>query len=236
MNKVVFITGSSSGIGKETAFCFARAGWKIVVTYHTKAEDGQRVGEECKKFGATDVLVEKLNVADDNCLQITVRNIITKFGKIDILVNNAGILAQKPLLEKIFEDIEEQIDTNLQGPIKLTQLCLPHIKEGIVNIGSRLGFVSRKNLAVYSATKFGMRGFTKGLGQEFPQLRIACVNPGLTATSMGNAGGADPAVVGGLVYKVAVGEIRVKQGGDFNVFEYLQNPIKRFIKFLMIRK
>lgn len=235
MDKVVFITGSSSGIGREAAYCFAKAGWKIIVTYHTKPEDGQVVADECRKLGAAEVMVEKLNLADDNCLHLTVRNVIAKFGKIDILINNAGILSQKPFLEKTFGEIEEQINTNLEGPIKLTKLCLPHLKEGIVNIGSRLAFISRKNLAVYSATKFGIRGFTKGLGEEFPQLRVACVNPGLTATSMGNAGGADPAVVGELVYKVAVGEMKVEQGGDFNVFEYLENPVKRMIKKIIRR-
>lgn len=233
MDKVVFITGSSSGIGRETAYQFARRGWKIVVTYHTKPEDGQAVGEECRRLGSPDVLVEKLDVTDDSCLDITVQNIVNKFGRIDILINNAGILSQKGLREKSFAEIEEQINANLEGPIKLTKLCLPHVKEGIVNIGSRLGFVGRKNLTVYSATKFGIRGFTKALGAEQPQLRVACVNPSLTATTMGNAGGVPAETVGELVYRVAVGELSVERGGDFNVFEYLENPAKRFLKKIL---
>ncbi len=235
MAKVVFITGSSSGIGEQTAYCFAKTGASLILTYHNDKAGGERVRQQCLKLGASEVMLEKLELADDICVRLTAENVINKYGKIDILINNAGILSQKPLAEKSFAEIREQIKTNLEGPIKLTQLCLPHIKEAIINVGSRLGFVGRKNLAVYSATKFGIRGFTKGLGEEYKNLRIACVNPGLTATSMGNSGGVPSETVGELVYQVAIGEIAVERGGDFNVFDYLENPVKRFIKKILGR-
>lgn len=230
LDKAVFITGSSSGIGEQTAYHFAKHGWKLAITYHTKKEDGQQVADECTRLGASDVLLEKLEIADDRCIQLTVQNVLNKYGKIDILINNAGVLAQKPLGEKTFEDIETQIKVNLEGPIKLTKLCLPHVREAVVNIGSRLGTVGRKNLTVYSATKFGVRGFTKALALEYPQLRVVCVNPGLTATRMGDQAGVSARVVGELIYRVAIGEIQVSAGGDFNVFEYLENPVKRLVK------
>src|SRR3989344_2962366 len=136
MSKVVFITGSSSGIGEQTAYCFAKTGAKLALTYHTDEKGAQRVREQCLKLGASDVMLEKLELADDVCIRLTAENVINKYGKVAILINNAGILSQKPLAEKSFAEIREQIKTNLEGPIKLTQLCLPHIKESIVNIGS----------------------------------------------------------------------------------------------------
>lgn len=235
MHKTVFITGSSSGIGRQTAYQFAKVGWKIALTYHINKEEGEKTSAECLILGASEVTLEKLELVDDVCVRLTAENVINKFGKIDILINNAGILSQKPLAEKSFEEIEEQINTNLEGPIKLTKLCLPYIQEAMINVGSRLGFVGRKNLTVYSATKFGIRGFTKALGAEFPHLRVACVNPGLTNTGMGNEEGVPAQKVGELVYKVAVGEIAVEQGGDFNVYDYLENPLKRLAKKILGR-
>ena len=180
--------------------------------------------------------MEKLNLTDENCLHLTVRNIIAKYGHIDILINNAGVLAYKSLAEKSFEEIQGQIDTVLSGPIKLAKLCLPHLKESVVNIGSRLAFIGKKNLTVYATVKFGLRGFTESLGEEYPDLRVAAVHPGLTATSPDNAKGLSPEIVGDLVYKVATGHIKVRQGGDFKVYQYLENPVKRAIKKFLGRE
>lgn len=234
-NKIVFITGSSSGIGEQTAYKFARHGWRLVITYHTNEQDGKRVKGECLRLGASGVLLLKLELAEDLSLQNAVAEVTKQYGQIHILINNAAILSQNALADKTFEEITEQLKINLEGPIKLTKLCLPHLKEGVVNIGSRLGQIGRRKFTVYSATKFGIRGFTKALSHEYPNLRILCVNPGLTATRMGGTAGISAEKVAEIVYMAAVGEIAVERGGDLNVYDYLENPIKRFIKKYFLR-
>lgn len=237
MDKVVFITGSSSGIGEQTAYQFASRGNCLVMTYHSDQDQGEKVRRECVRLGARDALLIKLELTSDASIEDAVRRTIDKYAKIDILINNAGVLSQNFLADKTFEEITNQIKTNLEGPIKLTKLCLPYLKEGVVNIGSRLAFIGRKQLTLYSATKFGIRGFTKALGHESPNLRILCVNPGLTATRMGEATGVPAEKVAEIIYRAAVGEIAVERGGDLNVYDYLENPIKRFIKkYLLMRK
>lgn len=236
VNKVVFITGSSSGIGEQTAYQFARRGASLVLTYHSDQEQGEKVRRECQRLGARDVLLIKLELTSDESIEEAVRQVVDKYGKIEILINNAGTLSQNLLGDKTFEEITNQIKTNLEGPIKLTKLCLPYLKEGIVNIGSRLAFIGRKQLTVYSATKFGIRGFTKALAHEYPNLRIVCVNPGLTATRMGDVAGVPAKKVAQIVCRVAVGEIAVERGSDLNVYDYLENPLKRFIKKYLLRR
>src|SRR3989344_3330487 len=192
VNKAVFITGCSSGIGEQTAYQFARRGWKLAVSYHSNQDQGERVVRECLRLGAADVLLVKLELVSDSSIDDAVRLVARKYGKIDTLINNAGTIRHNLLADKSFQEISEELAVNLDGPIKLTKTCLPYIKEGIINVGSTLGLTGKKTLSVYSASKFGLRGFTKALAKELPDLRIFMINPSLTATKMGNTRGIAP--------------------------------------------
>src|SRR3989338_7835029 len=191
-NKVVFVTGSSLGIGKETAFKFAGENCKVIVTYFKDKTEGLAVAKKCLDLGASDSISIQLNVMEDKSIKDAVKKIIEKFKHIDILVNNAGVIAWKSFMGQTFEDIENQVRTNLEGMIKLTRECLPYIREAIINISSGAGKSAYSGLSTYCATKFGVRGFTQALAHELKDPKVYSVNPGQTATRMNNFTGTPP--------------------------------------------
>lgn len=221
-NKVVVITGSSHGIGEQTAYQFAKEKCKIVVTYYVAQKEGKKVAKKCKELGASKVLLQNLDVTNNKSIKTAVKNIIDEFHKIDILINNAGAVIWKPLRKQSLEDIEKQIRTNLEGLIKMTGECLPFIKESIINIASGAGKTAYSDLTAYCATKFGVIGFTQALSQELSNIKVYAVNPGLTATRMTDFAGDDPAKVAKVILNTAKGEYGINSGGDVDVWKYLE--------------
>lgn len=217
-NKVVLITGSSLGIGRETAFKFAEEGCKVVVTYFKDKKEGEEVAKNCASFGAADVLLLQLNVMDNKSIKNCVKNTIQKFNHINILINNAGIVIWKQLKEQSFEDIENEMRTNLEGLIKMTKECLPYIKDVIVNISSGAGKDAFAGLSTYCATKFGVRGFTQAIAKELRNLKVYSVNPGTTATRMNNFRGAKPEKVADVILRTVKGEIKADLSRDIDVW------------------
>ena len=218
--KVVLITGSSVGIGRYTAYEFAKAGARLVITYYKDREEGEKTKFRCLELGAEDVSLLYLNLMDNESIVRCVQETAKRYGRIDILINNAGVLAWKPLREQSFEEIEEQMRVNLEGLIKITKVALPYVKEMVINIGSGAGKTGFAELTTYCATKFGVRGFTQALAQE-ESIKVYAVNPGMTATRMTNFVGADPERVARVIFRVANGEIRKPSGSDVDVWEYL---------------
>lgn len=220
--KTTLITGSESGIGKETAFKFAKAGFNVVITYFKEKASAVEVSAKCLALGAPEVFVVKLDVTNVASIKKAVEKIALKFKKIDILINNAGTIVKKYLAEESYEEIEDQIRINLEGTIKVTRECLPYIQEAIVNIGSSGGLRPKEEQAVYCATKFGVRGFTQALALELIDLRVLVVNPGITATQMTNFKGDPPEAVAEIIFKAAAGKIKKESGADVNVWDYLK--------------
>lgn len=220
-NKVVVVTGSSSGIGKETAILFAKERANLVVTYNTDEKEGKKVFDECKKLGSPDPLLLHLDVTDNESIKRAVEKVVDKYGRIDILINNAGVITWKKLEKQNFGEIEDQIRTNLEGLIKITREALPYIKDTIINIASGAGITAYKDMSAYSATKFGVRGFTQSLAQELSDINVYSVNPGMTATRMTNYRGDPPEKVAEVVVNTAKGKYDVQPGVDINVWEIL---------------
>src|SRR5271157_385560 len=131
--KVVFITGSSIGIGREDAYKFSEEGCKVVITYYRDRKEAEEVSKECLKLGASETLVIQLDVMDNKSIKEAVKQAAGKFKKIDILVNNAGIVVWKKLKDQSRDEIEEQVRTNLEGMIKMTKECLPYVTDKIIN-------------------------------------------------------------------------------------------------------
>lgn len=220
-DKVVIITGSSLGIGKETAYKFAEEGCKVVITYYKDKKEGSDVLKKCLELGASDALLLQLNVMDDNSIKNCVKKVVDKFGRIDILVNNAGIGIWKPLKEQSFEDIQNQIRTNLEGLIKITKECVAYVENAIINIASGAGQEGFAELSVYCATKFGVRGFTQSIAKEIRNIKIYSVNPATTATRMTNFHGTRPEKVAQVIVDTAKGVYKVKSGSDIDVWEHV---------------
>lgn len=221
-NKVVLVTGSSSGIGKATAIKFAQKGCSVIITYNQGKKNGEKVLETCRKYG--NALLIHLDVTNDHSIEQAVEQIIQKWGKIDILVNNAGIVVGNLLIGQSTKDIEDQININLSGLIKVTRAFLPHLsdQEGlIINIASGAAKAPSPGLTVYCATKFGVRGFTQSLAKELPPgIRTYCVNPRITATRVTNYEGRDPAAVADIIVQTAEEKFGKESGDDIDVLDF----------------
>jgi short-subunit dehydrogenase len=219
--QIVLITGSSSGIGRETAYRLAKEEAKLILTYNRGKARGEAAEKRCRKLGAAETLLLPLDVMDNAAIAEVARKVKRKYGTIDFLINNAGVGIFHPFQQLNLRDIERQVRTNLEGLVKMTRTFLPTVKKGIVNIASAAGQEAYANMSVYCGTKFGVRGFTQGLALEYPRLRICCVNPDETATRLSGYQGRPPAEVAEVVFRVVAGQIRCSGGNDVNVWEVL---------------
>jgi 3-oxoacyl-[acyl-carrier protein] reductase len=219
-NKVVLITGSSNGIGRETAFKFASEKAKVVLTYCNDRLSGQNTEKRCRELGAYETLLVELDLRDNKSILNAVDKVVQTFGKINILINNAGVAVWKPLKEQSLAEIEDQIRTNLEGLIKMTWTCLPHIKDMIINIASGAGQTGFAELAPYCAAKFGVRGFTQAVAQEISGPEIYAVNPDMTKTRMSGFRGRPAEQVAQIVLNTAKGKYGKTSGSDINVWDY----------------
>jgi NAD(P)-dependent dehydrogenase (short-subunit alcohol dehydrogenase family) len=221
-NKNILITGSSKGIGEAIAYAFAKEKAKVVVTYNSDLAGAEKVSDKCKELGASDVLIEKLNITDNESIGRLVEDVVAKFGHIDLLINNAGVIGWEKFENETFEEIENQLRTNLEGMIKITSVAFPQIKQGIINIASRAGHLPYPGRATYCATKFGVVGFTKSLALEYPDLKIFTVSPGAVKTEMWDfKEGIDPEVIAEYIVKAVKSEIPLKDG-DLNLWELIK--------------
>lgn len=220
--KVIFITGSSSGIGRETAYRFAQEGSRLVLTYNKGKRRGEDAERRCRRLGAEDTLLIHLDVTDDRSIPDVLKRIRRKYGGVDFMVNNAGVGAFLPFKEQTLKNIERQIRTNLEGLIKITRTFLPFIRKGIVNVASAAGKTAYAEMSAYCGTKFGVRGFTQALAEELPRLKIFCVNPDMTATHLTGYEGRPPSEVAEVIYRAISGKIKVSQGGDVDVWRVIK--------------
>lgn len=222
-NKVVLITGSSIGIGKETALAFAKEGSKIIITYNTNKKEAEKTLKECKKL--TECSLFHLDVTKTDSIKNVVKNVIDKFGSIDILINNAGVIVFKNFMEQNEKEVENQININLIGLMNMTKIAIPYMKEDeriIINISSDAGKVGYGEIVPYCASKFGVRGFTKALALELPDnIKTYVVNPGLTATQMTNFQGIHPKKVADIIVDTAKENLNKKSGDDIDIEDYL---------------
>ena len=219
--KTVLITGSSSGIGRETAFLFAKEGCNVIITYNKEKDNAVDTVKKCKDLGAKDSISIELDLTNNKSIQECVKKAVGKFKQIDILVNNAGAIAWKQLKSQTFEDIEMQIRVNYEGLVKITKECLPYIKDTIINIASGAGKTAYSGLSTYCGTKFAVRGFTQSLAQELKDIKVFAVNPGMTATRMTRFQGTPPEKVAQVVLNTAKGTYKKPSGSDIDVWDLI---------------
>jgi 3-hydroxy acid dehydrogenase / malonic semialdehyde reductase len=173
--KTAIVTGASSGIGAAIARVLADAGAKV-------AGGARRVDEL-----QTEVALE-LDVTDPASCERFAAAAVDGLGGLDILVNNAGLGLGRDSFDASSEDDEETVlETNVHGVLRMTRLCLPHIRDGghIVNMGSIAGRQPYDNAAVYIASKYAVRGFTYALREDLlgRPIHLTTVDPGLVETN-----------------------------------------------------
>jgi NAD(P)-dependent dehydrogenase (short-subunit alcohol dehydrogenase family) len=178
-NPVWFITGCSTGFGRELAQLVLRRGWRAVVT----ARDASRV-EDIVSEHPDQGLALSLDVNDQSQIEDAVRQAEQRFGAIDVLVNNAGYGYQSSIEEGLDEEIRAQFETNVFGLAAMTRAVLPGMRARrrghIVNISSQAGFIGFPGSGYYAATKHAVEGLSDALSREVEPLgiKVTCVEPG----------------------------------------------------------
>ena len=173
--KTAIVTGASSGIGAATARALSDAGARVA--------GGARRVEELE----TAIALE-LDVTDPASCERFVDDAMRELGGLDILVNNAGLgLGRDPFDASTEEDEETVLETNVHGLLRMTRLCLPHVRDDchIVNMGSIAGRQAYENAAVYVTSKFAVRGFTYALREDLlgRPIHVTTVDPGLVESN-----------------------------------------------------
>ena len=182
--EVAIVTGASSGIGAATARELARQGARVVLAARREDELNARV-LEIKNMGG-EALAVPTDVADEEQLFRLAEQAIQAFGKIDILVNNAGI--GQGFLDGSPAEVRRAVEVNLLSAILLTKAALPGMLErrhgAIISVASVSGWLA--NDALYSSTKFGLRGFSRGLRRELwgSGVSVSVVSPGFIRTNL----------------------------------------------------
>ncbi len=185
-DKVVVITGASSGLGEATARRLAQEGAKLVLG--------------ARRLERLQTLAEELSLGDDSVVQTDVTNrgqvenlvkhAVNSFGRVDAIINNAGLMPLSPLEALKVEDWDRTIDVNLKGVLYGIAAALPHMKEQqsghVINVSSVAGHTVGPGSAVYSATKHGVRVISEGLRQEVKpyNIRTTIISPGAVATEL----------------------------------------------------
>jgi NADP-dependent 3-hydroxy acid dehydrogenase YdfG len=173
--KSAVVTGASSGIGAAAAQALAREGARVV--------GGARRAERI----AAPVTALALDVTDPDSCERFVTEAAEELSGLDIVVNAAGLaLGRDPFDDSSEEDERTVLETNVNGLIRITRLCLPHLRDGghIVNLGSVAGRQAYERGALYVTSKFAVRGFTYALREDLlgRPIHITTVDPGLVQT------------------------------------------------------
>lgn len=187
-DKVIIVTGASSGIGLATARLFASCGSKVVMA--------ARSLDKLEKFRAEmpepdKILCVKTDVAvEDDCKNL-IQKTIERFGKIDILINNAGISMRAMFIDLDLDVVRRLMDTNFWGTVYCTKYALPYLLESkgsLVGVISTAGYLGLPGRTGYSASKFAIRGFLDTLRVEhrYDGIHVMVFAPGFTASNIRN--------------------------------------------------
>jgi NAD(P)-dependent dehydrogenase (short-subunit alcohol dehydrogenase family) len=189
----VLITGASSGFGRRTAFTLARAGYRVYASMRDTAWKNRRAAEEIQaeaKAGELPIEVIDLDVAKPESVQSAVREIEGSGSTIDVLVNNAGHMSIGIAEAFTDEQVQQQLDVNFLGPVRLCRAVLPQMRERrsglIIHISSIVGRVLFPACAFYCASKFALEAYAEVLHYELTSFGIdsVLIEPGPYPTQL----------------------------------------------------
>jgi len=181
-DKIVLITGASSGIGRECAYLFAKEGARVILV--ARSMDRLKIiQDELEKRYKQEFYRIKCDVSNNEEVIRMSNEVLNKFNYLDILVNNAGFAIFNKVIDSSIHDIESQIKTNLLGAIYCIKAFLPSMLERdkgrIINVASLAASISIPYLASYCASKFGLLGFSQALAHELhnTNVKVTLVSP-----------------------------------------------------------
>ncbi|MBJ59970.1 MAG: short chain dehydrogenase [Flavobacteriales bacterium] len=188
-NKVVVVTGASSGIGKACAWYFAKNGSKVILAARS-LEKLEIIYKEMISLGC-EVLVVKSDVSVESDCKDLISKTITRFNRIDILINNAGISMRATLEEMDLSVIKKVMDVNFYGTVFCTKYALPYLLQSngsVVGVSSIAGYKGLPGRTAYSASKFAIHGLLESLRLENLKkgLHVLIACPGFTASNIRN--------------------------------------------------
>lgn len=187
-NKVVVITGASSGLGEATARHLAARGASVVLG----ARRSHRIDALVQELTAAahNAKAVTTDVTDSDQVQHLVNTAVREFGRIDVMLNNAGLMPLAPLERLKIDEWDRMIDVNIKGVLYGIAAALPYMKEQrsghIINVSSVYGHVVDPGAAVYCATKFAVRALSEGLRKEVKpyNIRTTVISPGAVTTEL----------------------------------------------------
>lgn len=188
-NKVVVVTGSSSGIGQATAIEFGRSGAKVVVHYNSNQAGAEKTANEIRAVGG-DAIVVGGDLTKKEQVEKLINEAVARFGGVDILINNAGTLVERKKVAEMSEALWDRVmDVNMKSTFLCTKAVLPHMRGKadcrIINISSIAGRNGGGlGAGHYSAAKAAMLAFTKNLAKELASdnILVNAVAPGVITT------------------------------------------------------
>lgn len=191
MNKVVLITGASSGIGASTATYFAKNGYNIIINYNNSQESANQLKKQLQSSYNVIVDTIKCNLEMEDEIKNMVNFVISKFNRIDVLINNAGIAIDTDFQDKTKDNFIKTLDINLIAPFLLSRLIGNFMKEqgfgSIINISSTNGIDTYYPESVdYDCSKAGLISLTHNLAKYYAPIRVNCICPGWVETKMNN--------------------------------------------------
>lgn len=191
-DKIVLITGASSGIGESCAKMFAQAGAKLILIAR-RQKRLEKLAEQLSKEYDCDLHLLPLDVGNRSLVTSAIDNLLKPWSAVDILINNAGLSrGLDKLHEASIQDWEEMIDTNIKGLLYMTRAIVPGmVNRGqghVINIGSIAGHQTYPGGSVYCATKAAVKSISEGLKQDLlgTPIRVTSVDPGMVETEFSN--------------------------------------------------
>lgn len=187
-NKVVLITGASSGIGESTARMLAANGAKVVLGAR-RTDRLQKIATEIRERGGV-AEYRSLDVANRDDVNAFVAFAVEKFGRVDVIFNNAGVMPVSPMNALKTDEWDRIIDVNIRGVLNGIAAVLPLMEaQGsghIINTASTGAHAIGAQFGVYCASKYAVRAITEGLRQEMNTVRVTLISPGVTESELGS--------------------------------------------------
>ncbi|MEH2214944.1 SDR family oxidoreductase [Nostoc sp.] len=238
-NKVVIITGASSGLGEATAKRLAASGAKLMLAARREDRLKELVGAIAKSGGTATYQVT--DVADRAQMEALAKETLSTYSRIDVLINNAGLMPLAPLDQVKVEEWDRMIDINIKGVLYGIAAVLPIMRQQksghVINLSSVAGHKVFPGAAVYCATKYAVRAISEGLRLESNgEIRSTNISPGAVATELTTTITDKDAAAGiSQLYEIAIDAdaiaraiaYAIEQPGDVDVNEIIIRPTRQ---------